>query len=140
VFFALYQGHFELQFELCKLIITMWKQENLPIEKLLSMLFINRRLNHACCHLPVDQKFVSYVAEHLGVDCRNTLFWRNCFKGDYPSLSMFLQQLWPVEFFSQPCEYSLGNQFGFSASVDGIVKVASSLVSEVSSVTCIAKM
>ncbi|XP_037451889.1 separase-like isoform X2 [Triticum dicoccoides] len=125
------KGHFELQFELCKLIIMMWKQENLPIEKLLSMLFINRRLNHACCHLPVDQNFFSYVAEHLGVDCRNTLFWRNCFKGDYPSLSMFLQQLWPVEFFSQPCEYSLGNQFGFNANVDGIVKVASSLVSEV---------
>ncbi|XP_044951659.1 separase [Hordeum vulgare subsp. vulgare] len=127
------KGQFELPFELCKLIITTWKQENLPVEKLFSMLFINRRLNHACCHLPMDQKFVSYVAEHLGVDCRNTLFWRNCFKGDYPSLSMFLQQLGPVDFFSQSCEYSLGNQFGFNASVDGIDKIASSLVSEVPS-------
>ena len=118
----------------------IWKHENLPLEKLFSMLFINGRLNHACCHLPMDQKFVSYVARHLGVDCHNTIFWRNCFKEDYPSLTMFLQRLWPVEFFSQSCEHSFGNQFGFNASVDEIDKVASSLVSEVSSVTCIAVM
>ncbi|KAM0841059.1 hypothetical protein ACQ4PT_059254 [Festuca glaucescens] len=124
------KGCFELQFELCKLIIMIWKQENLPLEKLFSMLFINGRLNHACCHLPMDQKFVSYVAQHLGVDCYNTIFWRNCFKEDYPSLTMFLQRLWPVEFFSQSCEHSFGNLFGFNASVDEIDKVASSLVSE----------
>ncbi|XP_047080035.1 separase-like [Lolium rigidum] len=127
------KGCFELQFELCKLIIMIWKEENLPLEKLFSMLFINGRLNHACCHLPMDQKFVSYVAQHLGVDCHNTIFWRNCFKGDYPSLSMFLQRLWPVDFFSQSCEQSFEIQFGLNASVDEIDKVASSLVSEVPS-------
>ncbi|CAM0943846.1 unnamed protein product [Alopecurus aequalis] len=127
------KGCFELQFELCKLIIMIWKQENLTLEKLFSMLFITGRLNHACCHLPMDQKFVSFVAQHLGVDCHSTVFWRNCFKGDYPSLTMFLQRLWPVDFFSQPCKESFGTQFGFSASVDEIEKVASSLVSEVPS-------
>lgn len=127
------KGCFELQLELCKLIIMIWKQENLPLEKLFSMLFINGRLNHACCHLPMDPEFVSYVAQHLGVDCHSTVFWKNCFKGDYPSLTMFLQRLWPVDFFSQACEHTLGNQFGFNASVDEIEKVASSLVSEVPS-------
>jgi hypothetical protein len=39
--------------------------------------------------------------------------------------------------FSQSCEQSLGNQFGLNASVDEIDEVASSLVSEVSSGTCI---
>ncbi|KAK1697148.1 hypothetical protein QYE76_013845 [Lolium multiflorum] len=29
------KGCFELQFELCKLIIMIWKQENLPLEKVL---------------------------------------------------------------------------------------------------------
>uniref|UniRef100_A0ACD5YX29 Uncharacterized protein n=1 Tax=Avena sativa TaxID=4498 RepID=A0ACD5YX29_AVESA len=127
------KGCFELQFELCKLMIMIWKQESLPLEKLFSMLFINGRLNHACCHLPMDQKLVSYVAQHLGVDCHNRIFWRNCFKGDYPSLIIFLQRLWPVDFFSQSCEHSIGNEFGFSASVDEIDKVASSLASEVPS-------
>jgi separase len=88
----------------------------------------------------MDQKLISYVAEHLGVDCYNTVFWIDCFKGDYSSLTMFLQWLWPVDFFSQSCEHSFGNQFGFNASVDEIEKVASSLVSEVSFVTCIAVM
>ncbi|KAM0870738.1 hypothetical protein ACQ4PT_039815 [Festuca glaucescens] len=124
------KGCFELQFELCKFIIMIWKEKNLPLEKLFSMLFINGRLNHACCHLPMDQKFVSYVARHLGVDCHNTIFWRNCFKEDYPSLTMFLQRLWPVDFLSQSCEHSFGNQFDFNASVDEIDKVASSLVSD----------
>jgi separase len=88
----------------------------------------------------MDQKFVSYVSQHLGVDCHNTIFWRNCFKGDYPSLSMFLQRLWPVDFFSQSCEQSFEFQFGLNASVDEIDKVASSLVSEVSSGTCVIAM
>nr|XP_045089391.1 separase-like [Aegilops tauschii subsp. strangulata] len=124
------KGCFELQFEQCKLIIMIWKQENLPLEKLFSMLFINGRLNHACCHLPMDQKFVSYVAQNLGVDCHSMIFWRNCFKEDYPSLTILLQRLWPVDFFSQSSGHSFGNQLGFNASVDEIHKVASSLVSE----------
>ncbi|EMS65712.1 Separin [Triticum urartu] len=41
-----------------------------------------------------------------------------------------MKRLWPVDFFSQSCEHSFGNQFGFNASVDEIDKVASSLVSE----------
>ncbi|XP_047043753.1 separase-like [Lolium rigidum] len=41
-----------------------------------------------------------------------------------------MKRLWPVEFFSQSCEHSFGNLFGFNASVDEIDKVASSLVSE----------
>jgi hypothetical protein len=53
---------------------------------------------------------------------------------------MFLQRLWPVDFLSQSCEDSFGIQFDFNASVDEIDKVASSLVSDVSSVTCIAVM
>ncbi|XP_014756517.1 separase isoform X2 [Brachypodium distachyon] len=128
------KGCFELQFDLCKLLVMIWKQENLPLEKLFSMLFTGGRLNHVCCHLPMDQQFISYVVQHLGVDCHKTLFWIDCFKGDHPSLSMFLQQLWPIDFFfSQSSEQSFRSQFGFSASVDEVDKVASSLVSEVTS-------
>jgi hypothetical protein len=53
---------------------------------------------------------------------------------------MFLQRLWPVDFFSQSCEQSFEFQFGLNASVDEIDKVASSLVSEVSSGTCVIAM
>ncbi|KAM0870742.1 hypothetical protein ACQ4PT_039815 [Festuca glaucescens] len=41
-----------------------------------------------------------------------------------------MKRLWPVDFLSQSCEHSFGNQFDFNASVDEIDKVASSLVSD----------
>ncbi|TVU28695.1 hypothetical protein EJB05_20225, partial [Eragrostis curvula] len=128
------KGCFELQFDLCKLMIKIWKRENLPLEKLFSSLFTSGRLSHACCHIPMDQQFISYVAEHLGIDCQHTEFWRNCFKGDLPSLAMFLQKMLCSDlFFSPSCECSIGRLFSFDASVDEVNKVASSLVSEVNS-------
>ncbi|KAG8072566.1 hypothetical protein GUJ93_ZPchr0006g41913 [Zizania palustris] len=126
------KGCFELQFDLCKLMIIIWKQENLPPEKLLSMLFTNGRLHHACCHLPMDQQFISNAEQHLD-DCHSTEFWINCFKGDHPSLSMFVQRLWPIDSISKSCESSFGRQFGFGASVCEVGSAASSLVSEVTS-------
>ncbi|KAF0931269.1 hypothetical protein E2562_002616 [Oryza meyeriana var. granulata] len=128
------KGCFELQFDLCKLMIIIWKQENLPPGKLFSMLFINGRLHHARCHLPMDQQFISNAEHHLDVDCHSTEFWRNCFKGDHPSLSMFVQRLWPIDsFISTSCEPFFGRQFGFSGSVHEVDCAASSLVSDVSS-------
>jgi separase len=118
--------------------IKIWKQENLPLEKLFSSLFNNGRLSHACCHIPMDQQFISYVTEHLGIDCRHTEFWRNCFKGDNLYLAMFLQRMLCSDLFSsQSCEFSVHRQFNFDASVDEVEKAASSLVSEVCSVSCV---
>lgn len=117
--------------------IIIWKQENLPPEKLFSMLFTNGRLHHACCHLPMDQQFISIAEHHLDVDCHSTEFWRNCFKGDHPSLCMFLQRLWPIDsFISTTCEPSFRREFGFGGSVHEVDSVASSLVSDVSFVIC----
>ncbi|KAJ1281207.1 hypothetical protein BS78_04G290200 [Paspalum vaginatum] len=128
------KGRFELQFELCKVMIMIWKQENLPLEKLLSLLFTNRRLSHACCHLPLDEQFISVAAEHVGVHCHHIKFWINCFEGDHPSLCMFLQGMLPSDLFiPQSCKHSCGWQFSFDVSVDEVNKVASALVSDVTS-------
>jgi len=129
------QGCFKLQFDLCELMIKIWKQENLPLEKIFSFLFTSGRLSHAYCHLPLDKEFISKVAEHVGVDCHHTDFWRNCFEGERPSLIMFLQRMLLSDFFfPQSCEQSLR----FDVSVDEVNKAALSLVSEVSSVSYIA--
>ncbi|XP_062221862.1 separase [Phragmites australis] len=128
------KGCFELQFKLCKLMIMIWKEENLPLENIFSLLFTNGHLSHACCHLPMDQQIVANLAQHLGADCHRTEFWRNIFKGDRPSLFMFLQRMLPIDLvFSESCEHSIGRQFSFNVSVDEVNKAASSLVSEVSS-------
>ncbi|XP_072151631.1 separase isoform X3 [Setaria viridis] len=124
------KGCFELQFKLCEVMIMIWKQENLPLEKLMSLLFTNGRLSHACCHLPLDEQFI-YIAEHLGVDCHQTEFWRKCFEGDHPSFFMFLQRMLHSDLFiPQSCEHSFGRQFSFDAGVDEVREVALSLVSE----------
>jgi len=129
------QGCFKLQFDLCELMIKIWKQENLPLENIFSFLFTSGRLSHAYCHLPLDKEFISKVAEHVGVDCHHTDFWRNCFEGERPSLIMFLQRMLLSDlFFPQSCEQSLR----FDVSVDEVNKAALSLVSEVSSVSYIA--
>lgn len=118
--------------------IMIWKQEKLPIEKLLSLLFTSGRLSHACCYLPLDERFLSIAKEHLGVCCHDIEFWINCFKGDHPSLCMFLQRTLPSALFiPQSCKHPFGRQFSFVTSVDEVSKVASSLVSGVSSVGCI---
>ena len=128
------QGCFKLQFDLCELMIKIWKQENLPLENIFSFLFTSGRLSHAYCHLPLDKEFISKVAEHVGVDCHHTDFWRNCFEGERPSLIMFLQRMLLSDlFFPQSCEQSLR----FDVSVDEVNKAALSLVSEVSSVSYI---
>ncbi|KAF8730257.1 hypothetical protein HU200_017239 [Digitaria exilis] len=125
------KGCFKLQFELCELMIKIWKQESLPFEKLFSMLFISGRLSHAYCHIPLDKEFISKAADHLGVDCHHTKFWENCFDGEHPSLSMFLQRMLPSDLFvPQSWEYSFGKQFGFDATE--VNKTAVSLVSEAS--------
>ncbi|KAL6912053.1 hypothetical protein ACP4OV_000858 [Aristida adscensionis] len=98
-----------------------------------AVLSFNGRLSHACCRLPVDQKFVSNLVLHLGIDCHRTAFWINCFKGEHP-LSMFLQRMVPMDLiFSQSCEQFIERQFNYDISVDEVNKVASSLVSEVDS-------
>ncbi|KAG0532378.1 hypothetical protein BDA96_04G103300 [Sorghum bicolor] len=128
------KGCFELQFKLCKVMIMIWKQENLPLEKLFSLLLTSGRLSHACCYLPLDERFLSIATEHLGVRSHDIEFWINCFKGDHPSLCMFLQRMLPSALFSpQSCKHPFGRQFSFEMSVDEVSKVASSLVSEVTS-------
>ncbi|KAG2661846.1 separase-like isoform X2 [Panicum virgatum] len=124
------KGCFKLQFDLCELMIRIWRQENLPLRKIFSFLFTSGRLSHAYCHLPLDKEFISEAAEHLGVDCNHTDFWRNCFGGERPSLIMFLQRMLPSDlFFPQSCEQSLR----FDVSVDEVNKAALSLVSEATS-------
>lgn len=116
----------------------IWEKEKLPLKKLLSLLFTNGRLSHAGCHLPLDERFLSIAAEHLCVHSYHIEFWIKCFEGDHPSLSMFLQRILPSELFiPQSCKHSFGRQLSFDTSVDEVSKVASSLVSEVSSVSCI---
>nr|TKW23443.1 hypothetical protein SEVIR_4G292500v2 [Setaria viridis] len=128
------KGCFELQLGFCKQTIVIWKQESLPVENIFSFLFTSGRLSHACCHLPMDQEIISNLTLHFGIDCHCTEFWRNCFKGDHPSLSMFLQRMFPTDLvLSQSYKHSNGKKFSFSLSVDEVDKVASSLVSEVAS-------
>jgi len=51
---------------------------------------------------------------------------------------MFLQRMLPSALFiPQSCKHPFGRQFSFETSVDEVSKVASSLVSEVSSVGCV---
>ncbi|PUZ77833.1 hypothetical protein GQ55_1G405300 [Panicum hallii var. hallii] len=124
------KGCFKLQFDLCELMIKIWKQENLPLEKIFCFLFTSGRLSHAYCHLPLDKEFISKAAEHLGVDCHHTDFWRNCFEGERPSLFMFLQRMLLSDlFFPESCEQYLRSD----VSVDEVNKAALSLVSEATS-------
>lgn len=116
--------------------IKIWKQEGLPFETLFSMLFISGRLSHAYCHIPLDKQFISKAADHLGVDCHHTKFWGNCFEGERPSLSMFLQRMLPSDLsVPQSWEHSFGKQFSFDASVEEVNKIAVSVVCDVSSVS-----
>ncbi|OQU85801.1 hypothetical protein SORBI_3004G312400 [Sorghum bicolor] len=124
------KGCFELQFKLCKVMIMMWKQEKLPLEKLLSLLVTNGRLSHACCYLPLDERFLSIATEHLDVHSHHINFWINGFEGDDPSVSMFLQRMLPSDLLiPQSCKHPFGKQLSF----DDVSKAASSLVSEVTS-------
>ncbi|KAJ3694888.1 hypothetical protein LUZ60_000265 [Juncus effusus] len=78
------KGCFKLHYEICKLMAELFKQVNLPLDKLFALLWTNRRLGHSICRSEIDLHDLSHSITEFSLDCLKT---------ENPSLCLFLQSL-----------------------------------------------
>ncbi|KAJ3678269.1 hypothetical protein LUZ60_002072 [Juncus effusus] len=116
------KGCFKFHYEICKLICEIFKQENLPLDKLFSLLWTNRRLGHSICRSEIDLHNLSQSITEFPVDC---------LKAENPSLSLFLQSLFSDHLVSQKTEINFFEiLFGCKAGLGDLKSIASSLASK----------
>ncbi|XP_072953682.1 separase isoform X1 [Typha angustifolia] len=126
------KGCSEFQFDIFKLMIMIWKRENIPLEKCFAMLWSDRRLNHSLCTFPIDKQLIFDISKQLGINANSTDFWISCIKGHPPSLCMFLQKVSLTDcIFREVSEHSFERSLGWKVSIDEVRKVVSSLISDV---------
>lgn len=127
------QGCLKLQNDISKLMIMLCKQEDIPLEKCIAMLWSGRRLNHSLCSSPISENFILDISKYSVVNVDSFDYWINCIKGHPASLCMFLQKLSLTNsVFPEVSGCTLERSFGSQITVDEVKKVASSLIADVS--------
>ncbi|XP_021774969.1 separase-like isoform X2 [Chenopodium quinoa] len=126
------KGDVTLHAKVLSVIMKVFKQLNVPLEKCLSLLWESRRVNHALCAVPINEAFIEALSKHYGKEAESLEFWISCFKDSQPLLVglqqnfSFLSSLFPLAFFQR--KHSLQSEI----SVDEVKKIASNLLSNVS--------
>ncbi|XP_057978228.1 separase isoform X2 [Malania oleifera] len=85
------KGHTKFHHDIYKLVISLFKRKNVPLEKCLALLWEYRRLGHALCASPINEGFIMNLSEHCGELSKSMDFWVNCMKGSRPLLVGFQQ-------------------------------------------------
>lgn len=72
-----------------KLMIRLFEQKHVPLEKFLSMLWESRRLSHALCVSPVCDELLMSLSRDYGEQFKSIDFWMHCLKESPPLLIGF---------------------------------------------------
>lgn len=109
--------------------LFQWK--NVPLEKLLAVLWECRRLRHALCVSPVNEAFLMSLADHC--DGQSIDFWISCLKGSQPLL-VGLEHNFSFLFASIPQDsFNFGSCFRTDITVDEVKDAAYELIANVRS-------
>ncbi|XP_022748574.1 separase isoform X3 [Durio zibethinus] len=87
------QGYTKLHSNIYKLIIRIYKLNNVQLGKCLANLWECRRLSHALCVSPVNESFITNLSEHCRESSESIDFWIHCLSGSQPGLLGFQQNL-----------------------------------------------
>lgn len=116
------------------MIIILYKRKNVPLERCLSMLWGDRRLNHALCISPINETFIPNLSQELDVNANSVDFWISCMDGSPPLLLSFRQKLLLCEsFLSQVGIFHAKMSVDSDITVDNVKEAASNLISSVRS-------
>ncbi|OMO79929.1 Peptidase C50, separase [Corchorus capsularis] len=123
------KGCTKLHSNIYQLIIRLYKQNSLELEKCLANLWECRRLSHALCVSPVNEAFIINLSEHCGERSKSIDFWINCLSGSQPGLLGF-QQILTGSFNSLTCGSENHERYFQSAvTVDHVKQMVSELIS-----------
>ncbi|XVE94021.1 hypothetical protein REPUB_Repub01dG0244400 [Reevesia pubescens] len=87
------KGYTKLHSNIYKLIISIYKLNNVQLGKCLTNLWECRRLSHALCVSPINESFIMNLSEHCGESSKSIDFWIHCLSGSQPGLLGFQQNL-----------------------------------------------
>ncbi|KAG8650212.1 hypothetical protein MANES_07G013200v8 [Manihot esculenta] len=83
------KGSIEFHDDMYKLMIRLFEQKHVPLEKFLSMLWESRRLSHALCVSPVCDELLMSLSRDYGEQFKSIDFWMHCLKESPPLLIGF---------------------------------------------------
>nr|KJB11857.1 hypothetical protein B456_002G207900 [Gossypium raimondii] len=87
------KGYTKLHSSIYKLIIRIYKLNNVELGICVANLWECRRLSHALCVSPVNESFITNLSEHCGGSSKSVDFWMHSLSGSQPGLLGFQQNL-----------------------------------------------
>ncbi|KAJ0987621.1 hypothetical protein J5N97_005977 [Dioscorea zingiberensis] len=87
------KGFMQLQNEIYKQIIILYKLKNVSMEECLTILLGGRWLNHAICGSPLDEAFIMMLYKRFNIPANSADFWVNAIKSSSPLLLGLKQKL-----------------------------------------------
>ncbi|KAL1121051.1 hypothetical protein V6Z11_D01G206600 [Gossypium hirsutum] len=129
------KGYTKLHSSIYKLIIRIYKLNNVELGICVANLWECRRLSHALCVSPVNESFITNLSEHCGGSSKSVDFWMHSLSGSQPGLLGFQQNL--TCFFNN-FNHGLKNpesDIQSAVSANNVNLVASELIASVSHVS-----
>ncbi|GMI87982.1 EXTRA SPINDLE POLES, RADIALLY SWOLLEN 4, homolog of separase, HOMOLOGY OF SEPARASE 1 [Hibiscus trionum] len=87
------KGYTTLHSNIYKLIMRIYKLNNVELGKCAANLWECRRLSHALCVSPVNESFITNLSEQCGETSKAVDFWIQCLSGSQPGLIGFQQNV-----------------------------------------------
>ncbi|XP_061337166.1 separase [Gastrolobium bilobum] len=125
------KGFMVLSNDAYRLVIRIFKLKNVSIEKWLTLLWQNRRLNHALCDSPVNEAFILNSSDEFS-ELLNIDFWICYLQGNQTSLIGFQQNFSFLFASSHRDSCGRGSSFQTHITVDEVQNAALELISNVS--------
>ncbi|XP_020532873.1 separase isoform X2 [Jatropha curcas] len=130
------KGSTEFHHDIYKLIIRLFEQKELPLEKFLPILWESRRLSHALCVSPVSDELLLNLSRDYGEQFKSAGFWMDCLKG-FPHSLVGFQQNFSYLFSSVPCgSCNHETSFQLAITVDDVKQAVHELISRVPMTSC----
>lgn len=127
--FSQFQGYMKFHANIYEIIIRLFEWRNVPVKKLLAILWECRRLGHALCASPVNETFITTLSNHC--DASNTMeYWLSCLT-ESPLLEVGFKQNFSYMFtdFSLVAHHHVSSQAEIT--IDGVEQAVSNLLSSV---------
>ncbi|KAM0953179.1 putative separase [Dioscorea sansibarensis] len=87
------KGFAQLQNEIYKHIVMLYKWNNVSMEESLAILLGGRWLNHAICGSPLDEAFIAMLCKRFDIPANSVDFWMNAIKSSQPLFLGLKQKL-----------------------------------------------
>ncbi|KAL5564053.1 hypothetical protein UlMin_033800 [Ulmus minor] len=129
------KGWIDLHRDAYRLMVRLFQFKNIPLEKLLMVLWECRRISHALCVTPINQAFLMSLPDHYCELTNSVDFWISCLKESQPLLLGF-QHNFSVLFNFPRGSFNHETSFRSEITVDEVKEAAIELISSVPGSNC----